>query len=122
MSDNSPADSASRAKPRRKTLKEGIISFQGGHCTLPATVRDWSESGAKLIYTGQYVLPTRFRLYVPVDAVEVDCTIVWRRKDTVGVKFVSEIAPSAIRRDQVLKSSNARKERTPVGVLIREGW
>jgi hypothetical protein len=99
------AENARHAR-RRKILKEGIIAFNGGHSTLPTTVRDWSDTGARLAYSARQPLPPRFRLLVPLDAVQVNCEVVWHRQGLVGVKFVGPVEQTTRQRAQVVKTSD----------------
>lgn len=96
------ADKPARSRERRRMLKAGMISY-GGHCaTLPCTVRDLSETGARLTADTPSGVPDTFRLTIELDGIEVQCEVVWRRSGQVGVRFIS--APRAIepRRRQIV--------------------
>ena len=44
-------DNEKRRSTRRRILKRAVIAYSDRHCTLPCTVRDISESGARLQLT-----------------------------------------------------------------------
>jgi hypothetical protein len=94
-------------QPRRRQLKSGLICFNSRHSTLPCVVRDISDIGAKLTVTGSVGVPDTFELHVELDGTWVDCGVVWRRGEVVGVKFLSEIKKQAPTRRQTLSFAPA---------------
>ena len=50
-------------------------------------MRDVSEGGALLEVSEPQWLPSRFHLIVEADGLEVDCEIMHRAEDSVGVRF-----------------------------------
>ena len=77
-----------RSEPRRRTLKEGTIVFDGGQRTLPCRILDISESGARLNVPNVIFMPEEFQLRVRYGGIK-DCEVVWQRGQTVGVRFAS---------------------------------
>ena len=79
-------------KPRdpRKSLRQpGWITFEGGFAARECIVEDLSTTGAKVTIDDPIVLPDRFRLAFARDArTGRNCEVVWRRGQSVGVKFV----------------------------------
>ncbi len=76
-----------RTSPRRRALKAGVVSFNGGNMTLPCVVRDISETGAKLkVDTGRHP-PDQFQLQIELDGLVASCTVVWRDEQHIGVEF-----------------------------------
>lgn len=104
---------ATVAKPaerplRRRMLKTGVIAYSGRHVTLQCVVRDYSESGARLVVEGSVEAPDTFELLIEIDGLEVDCRIVWRRGKEVGVAFEGTPRKTEKRRSQVIQQwSNA---------------
>ena len=55
-------------------------------------MRDISEGGALLQVDHPQWLPSRFRLKIEADGTEVDCEVVRRTEDAVGVRFLVPVA------------------------------
>ena len=91
-----------RQQPRRRVLKSGLICFNARHSTLPCTVRDLSETGARLLVSGSLNAPDTFELFVELDGIWVDCEVAWRRADQIGVRFTSPIKQAEAHRKQVV--------------------
>jgi hypothetical protein len=91
-----------RRTPRRRVLKGGIIAFNDRHSTLPCTVRDVSEGGARLRVETSVIAPDLFVLIIELDGVEMDCEVVLRRAKELGVKFTSAPRTVTPRRRQVV--------------------
>lgn len=70
-------------------LKAGVIAYSGRHVTLKCGIRDFSESGARLLVEGSVAAPDTFDLLCDTDGLEAPCQVVWRRGQEVGVKFTS---------------------------------
>ena len=88
------ADSEGRAARRMRTLKAGVISFAHGQCALPCTIRDITDNGARIEYTGTVPIPEVFRLLVRSDGVEAQCTVAWRHRSMIGVRFENGLQKS----------------------------
>jgi hypothetical protein len=54
-------------------------------------MRDISEGGALLQVDHPQWLPSRFRLKIEADGTEVDCEVVRRTEDAVGVRFLAPV-------------------------------
>ncbi len=78
-----------REAVRQRTLKGGTIVYGDGIFAAQCSVRDLSESGAKLKLTGSVTIPDTFVLTIEVDSVEYDCKVAWRTPDELGVEFTS---------------------------------
>jgi len=89
--------------PRRRLLKAGVICFNARHSTIPCTVRDFSEAGAKLLVPGSVSAPDTFELNIELDGIWVPCAVKWRRGEAVGVTFTGPVEVAAPTRVQALK-------------------
>lgn len=70
---------------RRRVEKSAtIVDVTGSH---PCVIREWSERGARIEVSGRASLPASFRLAVPADGIEVDCSVAWRHRDSIGIAF-----------------------------------
>lgn len=95
---------SARSALRRKQLKAGIISFNNRHSTLPCSVRDISETGARLEAAAASV-PDTFELIVELDGLEADCQVVWRKVNFVGVRFAAPPRRTEPKRIQVVQAT-----------------
>lgn len=98
---------SARTAPRRKQLKAGIISFNNRHSTLPCSVRDISDTGARLEAAAASV-PDTFMLIVELDGLEADCEVVWRKVNFVGVRFTGPPRRSGPKRIQVIQATGPK--------------
>jgi hypothetical protein len=79
-----------RIARRQKVLKTGKILAPGNLAVVDCTVRDMSETGARLAVGDQMATPNEFRLVVPTDNIMRDAKVVWRRANLIGITFTSE--------------------------------
>ena len=94
---------SARIAARRKQLKAGIISFNNRHSTLPCSVRDISDKGARLEAAAASV-PDTFVLIVELDGLEAECEVVWRKVNFVGVKFTAPPKHTGPKRVQIVQA------------------
>ena len=73
--------------PTKAAILRGGAIFFGGRA-VPCVVRALSEGGARLQVYSPDRLPKRFRLYVELGRIEVDCELAWLKGKEVGVDFV----------------------------------
>jgi len=76
-----------RHTQRRRTLKGGRIVLNDGFSTFDCTIRNMSESGAKLVVASILGIPQRFQLALD-DGRHFDCDAVWRTETEIGVRFL----------------------------------
>ena len=78
-----------KREARKSLYQPGWITLEGGFAARPCVVRDLSSSGAKLTIDDPNTLPAKLRLAFSRDArTGRPCEVVWRRGQTVGIKFV----------------------------------
>ena len=75
-----------RTDVRRRTLKGGRIVINNGRSTFDCTMRNFSQSGARLTLPSILGIPESFELVLD-DGQRFDCTVVWRTATDIGVKF-----------------------------------
>jgi hypothetical protein len=95
-------DPDKRRAPRKRTLKGALIIFNGRSSTLSVTVRDISETGARLRVSKDVAVPETFDLAIDTDGIELPCVLAWRRGEDVGAKFTGPPVKSAPKRAQVV--------------------
>ncbi|WP_306120189.1 MULTISPECIES: PilZ domain-containing protein [unclassified Roseitalea] len=90
-----PVDSYTpRGARRQRVLKQGFVSFNEQFSAIDCTVRDLSETGARLAFDGLDVIPDRFTLHIPLDGIQVPCERRWTRGRLCGVAFTGPATPS----------------------------
>jgi PilZ domain len=75
---------------RNKVLKSGKILVPGNLAVFDCTIRDMSDTGARLVVGDQAAVPSEFRLVVPMDNVMREAVVKWRRGEVIGVAFSGE--------------------------------
>jgi PilZ domain-containing protein len=93
-----------RQSPRQRVLKGGVVAFNDRYVTLPCTVRDISDGGARLRIEGSITAPDTFELIIEIDGLEAACEVVSRRGNEVSVRFVSPPRKMPPRRLQVVNA------------------
>ncbi|WP_303980177.1 PilZ domain-containing protein [Dongia mobilis] len=76
-----------RRHPRRKMLKGAKAVFNEGTSLYDCQVRDWSESGARLVFPEMTPLPKHFTLRL-LDQSEYPCEVVRADGLVLGVRFL----------------------------------
>jgi hypothetical protein len=79
--------SEQRKSARRKTLKGGRIVFNQGWATFSCTIRNISETGAKLQVESVLGIPSEFTLNFDDGSPPRKCVVKWRQPTTLGVEF-----------------------------------
>ena len=82
-----PNDGDHRTNARKRTLMSGTIVYQNDNCTMPCTIPDLSDEGAKLRPLDTTLLPEFFRLKI-THRQFYDCEVVHRERDRIGVQFI----------------------------------
>ena len=83
-------DTFDRSAPRTRTLLQARIEFLGGATTVECTVRDLSDSGARLQVGESVVIPSKFTLFVPKHGRRYHALLRWHRGGFAGVEFESD--------------------------------
>ena len=91
-----------RRSLRRRVLKGAIIAYNDRRSTLPCTVRDLSETGARLRADNAISPPDTFTLIIELDGFEADCKVIWRKPPELAVTFVGPLRKVTPRRAQVV--------------------
>ena len=101
--DSTPAKSKKRRQPqpgnnralvrKRQRLLDGFIVSEGMLAPRACTLRDVTALGACVEIWDSGVKPAllrnRLTLYIPSDGKEVDCDVMWKRDNAIGLKFAS---------------------------------
>jgi hypothetical protein len=96
-----------RASPRRRTLKGALVAGSADRPDVSCTLRDISETGARLSVPEGVIVPGRFELLVVIDGMQAACEVVRRDRNEVGVRFLAKPRFGAPLRRQVLTAGLA---------------
>lgn len=80
-----------RVSSRVRAFLQGRAVFNNGFASLDCTVRDISETGARLEMASSVTLPDQFDLHIPKKGVTHRARIVWRRDVEVGVTLQEDL-------------------------------
>jgi hypothetical protein len=80
-----------RQAPRRRVLKDGKIVLMNNWSVVDCSVRDISETGARIRCDNPSAVPNTFRLLMPFDNTIRDAQVVWRGENLFGVTFTGPI-------------------------------
>ncbi len=98
-----------RITTRRRVLKAGVLVANNGYLTFRCTVRDLSETGARVVVDDAKGIPDHFELLVELDGLRADCTVVRRKGNELGLRFLAPPRHETPRRSQVVMSSLSAK-------------
>jgi hypothetical protein len=76
-----------RISPRQRVLKSGKIVFAGGSFSIDCTIRNLSDTGARLQVPTTVAIPDKFTLVDVQTGNRRDAKVVWRKNDLMGVHF-----------------------------------
>lgn len=93
-----------RKTARRRVLKAGIIACHNHFVTFNCTVREMSETGARLAVHDAAPIPSDFDLILELDGLRAACQVAWRKQKELGVRFTQPPAQIAPRRAQVVQA------------------
>ncbi len=114
--DTRATDGAEARWARRTPSRLGAqIQHHSLSAAVPCTVRDTSSTGARLeiiVQRGGNIsrdrVPDQFTLFLPLDRLEIDCQVMWRQGNLIGVRYTSPARRTA--RQQPVKKPEAPKK------------
>ncbi|MCY0094318.1 PilZ domain-containing protein [Hoeflea ulvae] len=87
---------------RKRVFKGALACLDGGLRAMPCTIRDLSETGARLRFGCDWLVPEHFTLHVEIDGYKLQCERVWYRNGDCGVRFVGERISTGQPRQQII--------------------
>ena len=81
-----------RASIRLRTLLEGRVLLGSRVSPVECTVRDISETGARITFVDPVPLPPEFELQVPKRKIARQVRVVWSNEKSHGLMFVEQEA------------------------------
>ena len=89
-----------RRAQRQRVLKSAKIFRMNGDHAVDVTVRDMSETGARVVIKDQLALPNDLKFVLPNDGFMHVAKVVWRRGELAGIHFISERSAAPVSRLQ----------------------
>lgn len=83
-------DENTRAARRSRVLKGAKLVHMKNWSLVDCTVRDMSETGARIICGDQFAVANEFRFLIQSDNTIQNARVVWRRGDLLGIEFFGE--------------------------------
>jgi hypothetical protein len=87
-----------RRASRHRVLKEGKIVMLNNWSVVDCSVRDLSDTGARIRCKDQSAVPTDFKLLLLAENRIRDARVVWRKDDQLGLQFTGEWKPAPPRK------------------------
>jgi hypothetical protein len=76
-----------RSVSRQKSFLQGRIFFNNRRTSVDCLIRDFSERGARLKFSGMTATPDVVELYIPNRDESYRAKVHWRNADEIGVGF-----------------------------------
>ena len=76
-----------RRSVRKKSFLRGCVYFNKRRSAIDCLIRDISDQGARIIFSGTTNFPDVVELYIPHKEQTVRAHVQWRRGDEVGLAF-----------------------------------
>lgn len=80
-------DNNKRRAVRQRVLKAGKIAYANGSIVIDCTIRNLSETGARLQVPTSVAIPDRFEFVEAASGKRRPATVVWRKADLMGIRF-----------------------------------
>lgn len=94
------SEDTQRKHRRQRVLKEGKIVSSDMQRVMDVKIRDMSASGALVQLPANNILPDSFSLLVISQRLLYPAVVRWRKGDALGIEFVGEPRPTALRIDK----------------------
>lgn len=76
-----------RRAPRQKSFLRGTVHFNNRRSVLDCLIRDFSATGARLMFSDPVTTPDTIELHIPHKNLTVACQVAWRHGQELGVAF-----------------------------------
>jgi hypothetical protein len=106
-----------RQERRRRSLLGGKLSFNHRRSLFDCVIRNFSGSGALLVFADATMLPMDFDIQVAHWKEAFHARLVWRRREHAGV-ILDEFVPTAISLDDVRRAKALRRENQQLRALF----
>jgi len=84
-----------RRNRRLKSFLRGFVYFDKKRGALDCIIRDFNETGARIIFSENVTIPNVINLHLPQKDQTLRAKVTWRRGDEIGLGFIAADAPDA---------------------------
>ncbi len=81
-----------RQVSRNKSYLRGLVYFSNSLSAVTCLVRDLSEVGARLKFSGSVAATDTLELHIPVRDETFHAKVIWRERDEVGITLLADAA------------------------------
>jgi hypothetical protein len=99
-----------RKSMRKRTFLGGGLAFQGRYATLDCTVRNLSETGARIAVDGSAILPDEFDFMLTRNDRAYRARLVWRNAEAAGLDLRAADTSSIVTLDWARKLRGHERE------------
>jgi len=92
-----PAQNERRPKPRRRVLLAGKVSYFDGTHEFPCSIRDISDTGAKIALPKGQPIPKSITLANLTARVLYKAEVTWNNGREAGIRFLEQIPAENVR-------------------------
>jgi hypothetical protein len=85
-----------RPAQRRRVVWRGRCVYLDGSHNFDCTIRDLSESGARIAIQGAQMIPQRFYLIDRTNRTAHEVKVAWNNGKQLGLRFLSSVSVEAI--------------------------
>ena len=85
--DRDAAPGSQQPALRARTFLKGIVYYDNRHVSIECTIRDLSDTGARLVFSTQVTVPDAVELHIPQKHVTLPARVRRRELYEIGVSF-----------------------------------
>lgn len=75
---------------RTRTFLKGIVYYDNRSASIDCTVRDFSDSGARIVFSTAVIVPDEIELHIPQKQLTLPARVRRREQYEVGVSFADK--------------------------------
>jgi PilZ domain-containing protein len=99
-----------RKSIRKRTFLGGRLAFQARYATLDCTIRNLSDTGARIAVDGSAILPDEFDFTLTRNDRAYRARLVWRDADAAGLELCSAETSGIVTLDWARKLRGRERE------------
>lgn len=111
-------DEDKRRAERKRTFIAGRMRFGRGALSSPCTVREMSDTGARITFEPGVTLPQTFTLEIPGRDFTREVELRWRHGESAGVAFIPAEQPEPV--DAETRIRQLEEENAKLRIQVRE--
>jgi len=109
-----------RRAPRQKSLLRGMAYFGNSPSAVACTIRDISDTGARLKFDQLPYFTETFVLHIPTKSQDHPCKVRWHAGDELGISFEQAVATGSVDDDLVVRVQRLEREIETLKQLLRK--